>query len=321
MKPVNLSLSRFAKFVLLSTFCLVFLGGMVTSMNAGLSVPDWPTTYGYNMFTFPISKWVGLIAWEHVHRLMASLIGMLTIVLAAWTWRVEERGWVRALAIGALLLVIVQGVMGGLRVTELSVTLAIVHGCVAQAFLCVLALLALALSPAWDVPLATGVGSDSIDSCRRWAWTLTGAIYIQLILGAVMRHLHAGLAIPTFPLTPEGTLMPQVHNMMVDLHFTHRFWAVLVTAAMIFLVTKILVSAASEPRLVKPALWLAALVVLQIVLGAFIIWTYRAPIPTSLHVLNGATVLVVSFILAVRASRFSAPDSPSYPVSAAQLLT
>ena len=87
MQPINPWLSRFAKLLVAATFCLIFLGGMVTSMGSGLSVPDWPTSYGYSMFTFPFTRWVGGIFFEHTHRLLATCVGMMTTVLVAWIWR------------------------------------------------------------------------------------------------------------------------------------------------------------------------------------------------------------------------------------------
>lgn len=318
---MSLQLSRFAKLVVLSTLLLIFLGGMVTSLGAGLSVPDWPTTFGYNLFAFPVSRWVGPVFWEHVHRLVAAAVGLLTIVLAVWTWRADGRAWVRKVAVGAVALVIVQGIMGGLRVTQLSTALAIVHGCAAQAFLCAVTLLAMALSPEWEKPGGTAMARAR--NWKGWAWALTTAVYVQLILGAVMRHLGAGLAIPTFPLTPEGTLMPRVHNLMVDIHFTHRFWAVVVAVLTAVVVTKLVRTARDgnrvETRLLRPALWLAGLVAVQIGLGGAVIWMLRAPLPTSLHVVNGAVILMLCFMLAVRGSRFTylaANSTGPAPVSA-----
>ena len=309
MQTNNRYLSLFSKFVVFATLCLIFVGGMVTSLGAGLSVPDWPTSFGYNMFAFPVSRWVGPVFWEHSHRLLASMIGLLTIGLTLWIWRVERRPWVRRTAVAALVLVIAQGILGGLRVTHLSITLAMIHGCMAQAFLCVLTLLALALSPTWQVPLSQPAIADRARGWMKWAWALAGAVFIQLMIGAVMRHLGAGLAIPTFPLTPEGTLMPRVHNVMVEVHFTHRFWALVVTALGVVVFSK--VAAAVRPQggmetrmLLRPAIWLILLLSAQIAFGAAIIWLQRAPIPTSLHVVNGAAVLMLAFILAVRGSRF-----------------
>src|SRR5215470_146841 len=116
MQDENVSLHRFALLTACCTAFLIFVGGLVTSTQSGLSVPDWPTTYGWNMFTFPFSKWVGGIFFEHTHRLLASFVGFLTVVLTAWTWLRESRKWVRRLAAAALVTVILQGILGGLTV-------------------------------------------------------------------------------------------------------------------------------------------------------------------------------------------------------------
>src|SRR5438045_9377619 len=113
-----------------ATFPLIFMGGLVTSHGAGMSVPDWPNSYGYNMFLFPPRLWIGGILYEHTHRLMGTAVGMLSIVLALWAWRVERRRWVRWLATSVLLAVIFQGVLGGLRVVLVKLDLALVHACV-----------------------------------------------------------------------------------------------------------------------------------------------------------------------------------------------
>ncbi len=122
---------------------------MVTSKNAGLAVPDWPTTFGYNMFFFPFSKWIGGIFFEHVHRLIASTVGFLTIILAVWLWRSESRRWVRNLGYAALGAVVLQGVLGGLRVTMLKDEIGIFHACLAQAYFGLLIVIALVTSPFW----------------------------------------------------------------------------------------------------------------------------------------------------------------------------
>src|SRR3954464_13629346 len=109
-------LHRYAKVVCASTVILIVAGGLVTSTGSGLSVPDWPTSYGWNMFTFPMRHMVGGIFYEHGHRLIASTVGFLTIIRAAWTWRVEPRRWVRMLGLSALGAVILQGVLGGITV-------------------------------------------------------------------------------------------------------------------------------------------------------------------------------------------------------------
>ena len=142
--------NRFAKLVAALTLLLIAAGGMVTSTGSGLSVPDWPTTYGWNMFTFPLSKWVGGIRYEHFHRLVASTVGFLTIILAVWTWRVDTRRWVRSLGWACLGAVVLQGLLGGLTVLlKLPPAVSIGHAGLAQIFFCLTVMLALVTSPGW----------------------------------------------------------------------------------------------------------------------------------------------------------------------------
>ena len=130
-------LHRFAVFTAAATLCLIVAGGLVTSTESGLSVPDWPTTYGQNMFTFPLSKMVGGIRFEHTHRLIASGVGMLTVVLAIWLARREPRRWVRRLGYFALGAVVAQGLLGGLTVLLfLPPAVSVAHACLAQTFFC-----------------------------------------------------------------------------------------------------------------------------------------------------------------------------------------
>ncbi|HZY10222.1 MAG TPA: COX15/CtaA family protein, partial [Bacteroidota bacterium] len=121
MKGV-LTLHRFAVFTLVCTFLLIIAGGLVTSTQSGLSVPDWPTTYGHFMFFFPLGDMVGGIFYEHSHRMIASFVGFLTVILAIWIWRKDDRPWMRGLGIVALGTVIAQGVLGGLTVLFLLPT-------------------------------------------------------------------------------------------------------------------------------------------------------------------------------------------------------
>ncbi|MBA3609426.1 MAG: hypothetical protein H0W43_13120 [Chthoniobacterales bacterium] len=144
----NPFLHRFAWFLVGATLLLICSGGMVTSKGVGLAVPDWPTTFGYNMFFFPVSKWVGGIFFEHTHRLIASLIGFLSIVLALWLAFSKTARCIKTLDWVSLGAVILQGVLGGLRVTLLKDQIGIFHACLAQAFLGLLVVIALATSPA-----------------------------------------------------------------------------------------------------------------------------------------------------------------------------
>ena len=143
-------LHRFSKFVVACTVLLILAGSLVTSHDAGLSVPDWPTSYGWNMFTFPPSMWVANILYEHGHRLIASTVGFLTIVLAVWLWLTESRRWLRWLGVAALGAVVAQGVLGGLTVIFfLPAAISTAHAGLAEVFFCMTVAIALFTSPRW----------------------------------------------------------------------------------------------------------------------------------------------------------------------------
>src|SRR5882762_2887127 len=143
-------LHRFAKLVAACTVLLILAGSLVTSHDAGLSVPDWPTSYGWNMFTFPPSMWVANIFYEHGHRLIASTVGFLTIVLAVWLWRADSRRWLRWLGVAALGAVIAQGVLGGITVLFfLPAAVSTAHAGLAEVFFCMTVAIALFTSPRW----------------------------------------------------------------------------------------------------------------------------------------------------------------------------
>ncbi len=203
----NKWLNRFAWLTCVATLLLICSGGMVTSKNVGLAVPDWPTTFGYNMFLFPVSKWVGGILFEHTHRLMGSLVGFLTIILAVWLWVREDRPWVRNLSAIAVFGVILQGVLGGLRVTMMKDQIGIFHACVAQAFLGLLVLIALVTTQFWRSLANQAIDSHRFVPTKTLAVAITVAIYIQLALGATMRHQHRDLSILDFP-TANGAWIP-----------------------------------------------------------------------------------------------------------------
>ncbi len=203
----NKWLNRFAWFICVAALLLICSGGMVTSKNVGLAVPDWPTTFGYNMFLFPVSKWVGGILFEHTHRLIASAVGFLTIILAIWLWRSESRKLVRNLGLIALAGVILQGILGGLRVTMLKDQIGIFHACVAQAFLALLMVIALVTTNFWRSLDEIDISPKKFAPIRRLAIAITLAIYVQLALGATMRHQHRDLSILDFP-TANGAWIP-----------------------------------------------------------------------------------------------------------------
>lgn len=298
-----LKLASFARLTVAATLFLIFLGGMVTSHNAGLAVPDWPLSFG----TINPDGWwkIQNVFLEHGHRLFAQFVGLLTTILAIRIWKNDERGWMRALGVAAFIGVCLQGILGGLRVTHLSTSLAIVHACTAQAFLCLLIVIAAALSPRWmedDGELS----ARSLGWIRPWSWLLAISVYLQLILGAVTRHLSresgAGLAFHDFPLA-DGQVVPALDTFGRQMHFAHRAGALWIALLTFFLVVMVAVGARRETRLLAPAFALVLLLALQISLGAQIIWLDRPPFATSLHVVTGAAILGTSLVLAVRATR------------------
>ena len=290
-------LHRYSKAVAISTVLLIAAGGTVTSTGSGLSVPDWPTSYGWSMFTFPVRNWVGGIKYEHAHRLIASTVGFLTIILAAWTWK-TERNPVRWLGPAALGAVILQGVLGGLTVLFfLPAPISTGHAGLAQIFFCLTLTIALLTSPGWkDAP-------DWVDDARlrRLAATTTALIYVQILLGATMRHTGAGLAIPDFPLA-FGGMVPDHWSGRIAIHFSHRVGALIVTAAIVATAARAWTHAA-RPELRRPAALIVGLVALQIALGASVVLSGLDPVVNTIHVVNGALVLGTSLVLALRSFR------------------
>jgi heme a synthase len=294
-------LHRFTVLLSAATVLLIAAGGMVTSTNSGLSVPDWPNTYGSFMFTFPLEKMVGGIFYEHGHRLIASTVGFLTIVLALWTWRVDARASVRRLAFAALGAVIVQGLLGGITVLLLlPAPVSIGHAAIAQLFFCMIVALAVFTSHSWQEPAA----APEDRRLRRLALTTTVLVYVQILLGATVRHTEAGMAIPDFPLS-YGRLVPPFWSTAIALHFAHRMGALIVTTAVLFTVTHVWRAHRSRAHIAVPALLMALLVFVQITLGAFVVLSGLQPIVNTAHVVNGALVLASSLVLTLRAFRTS----------------
>jgi len=178
---------RLAVMASVATFILILFGGLVTGLGVGLAVPDWPSTFGHNMFLFPLDKMVGGVFYEHTHRLIGSLVGLATVALAVALWVAERRRWLRVLGIVAVALVVVQGVLGGLRVIWLHDGLALVHGIVAQGFFALVISLAVVTAKAWREAQARPA-QTGLDSLRRLALLLAGAAYLQVAFGAVLTH-------------------------------------------------------------------------------------------------------------------------------------
>jgi len=234
---------RLAVVTACATFPLLFIGGLVTSKGAGLAVPDWPTTFGYNMFLYPWSKMIGNIFYEHGHRLVASAVGMLTIALALSLWFQEQRSWLRWLGVTVLGFVILQGVIGGLRVVLLEHTLAIVHAAVAQVFFGLTVSLVLFTCSSWREETVAQPLLDA-ERLRRICALTTGLIYIQLIFGAVLRH--------------TGTRLD-----------AHLLFAAAVAVHVILVMTKVARLRVGHPYLSRLAFALGGLLVLQLALGIF----------------------------------------------------
>src|SRR5256886_14622910 len=285
---------------------------MVTSKGVGLAVPDWPTTFGYNMFLFPISKWIGGVLFEHTHRLIASTVGVLTIVLAVWLWRTEDRQRIKTLGLVAVAAVILQGILGGLRVTMLKDEIGIFHACLAQAFLGLIVLIAIMPADFWRSFGNVDVDLTKFRAVKVIAVATTIAIYLQLALGATMRHQHKDLAILDFP-TANGAWIPDtsaaalakinvwrdaralsdVDAFQIWLQMTHRFVAVLIGIAVIMFFVRVrrLRNSSRAPILSGSSILWVILFFLQFTLGAFTIWSNKAADVATTHVAVGAIML------------------------------
>src|SRR5579863_1426695 len=285
------TLHRYAIACVIATWCLIFVGGLVTSTGSALAVPDWPLAFGHL-----IPQLVGGVRFEYGHRVAAATVSLLTLILAVWSWRVEPRRWVRMLALAAFALIIVQAVLGGITVLlELPLAIAVAHAATAQAFFCVMVTLAAMTNARWRAMPARAAPS----SLRRLAAATTVVIYLQILVGAVMRHLGAGLAIPDFPLS-YGRLVPPLDSGFVIINFAHRCGAVVVTVIVLWTVVSVRRFYRDDAWRRRPALALLMLLVAQIMLGALTVWSGRAVLPTTVHDAVGAAVLATSLLLTLR---------------------
>ncbi|OFW15013.1 MAG: hypothetical protein A3F69_04975 [Acidobacteria bacterium RIFCSPLOWO2_12_FULL_66_10] len=312
-------LHTFAKLVAGCTVMLILAGSLVTSHDAGLSVPDWPTSYGWNMFTFPPSMWVANIFYEHVHRLIASTVGFLTILLTAWLWMNDSRRWMRWFGVGALGAVIAQGVLGGLTVLFfLPAAVSTAHAGLAEIFFCMTVAIALFTSPGWLADYGNPVDDPSL---RRLATTATVCIYIQILVGATMRHTGAGLAIPDFPWM-FGHLVPDHWDSKIAVHFVHRVGALIVTLAVLASSAYVWSRHRGRRELTRPVTLGLVLVGTQVTLGALTVLSRRAVWINSVHVVCGALVLTTSLVLTLRSWRVAcAPAGVRLPADHRSLRT
>ncbi|PHX93075.1 MAG: hypothetical protein CK546_07360 [Pedosphaera sp.] len=366
-------LHRFAVLTALATLALIGIGGLVTSHGAGMAVPDWPNSYGYNMFTFPLSMWVGGILYEHSHRLAGSVVGFLTLVLALWLNGRPAAKWLRGgslavLALGllastsskvkldnvlflvgtgavgfgisffwpqhepvsrrlgrfgllALVLVIVQGVLGGLRVTALADWLGIFHGTLAQCFLALMCAIAMVTSGWWQGLKAESQPMTVPAPVGNFLLITTLLILGQLALGASMRHQHAGLAVPDFPLA-HGKVWPATdaaslvtynrerHDHrefkaitagQIHLHMAHRIGALVVFGHVLGCLLKLRRTVGGAHPLARVAAGWFALICVQFGLGIWTVLSNKAADIATLHVLVGAASLVTGALLTLLA--------------------
>ena len=312
-------LSLWALLSLAATFLLLCSGGIVTSKGAGMTVPDWPTTYGYNMFLFPVSHWVGGIFYEHTHRLIASGVGLMTLVLAVWIFVADPRRWVKILGAAAFVAVCLQGVLGGLRVTLYKDELGIFHALLAQSFLCAVGILAVATSRRFQRGEWDFFHPDPV--LRHLVSVTTVLIFVQLGLGATMRHEHAGLSIPDFPAaygkwipdtspgaiaainearTAEGQ-MP-TNALFIWVQMAHRAMAMLILLGTVAVFQR----AATTSRLRATKFWSLVwlgLVIAQVGLGAWTIWSNKAADVATVHMAVGALALLLGTLFSFRLFR------------------
>jgi cytochrome c oxidase assembly protein subunit 15 len=328
----NRRLHWFSIALMATTFVLLMSGGTVTSKGVGMAVPDWPTTFNENMFLAHPRLWFGPGRWpqfwEHSHRLLGSLVGFLAILQMLWLWRTQKaRPWLKYLGVFGLVLVCVQGLMGGFRVTENSDFLAAVHGVNGQLYFCITILCAAATGPVWAkaVRLGTWVSTPRNRGLIIGAWVLLFALLIQLVLGAMVRHSKSGLAIYDFP-TSYGQVLPPMDQASLDklsadlpfnhqtsggyliwqvhLHFAHRAFAVVVSLILAWVFVQAYRRASETAEVSRPAGVMAGLLLLQIALGASVIWSARQTEITTLHQSVGALLLGVTFLLTLRVHLF-----------------
>lgn len=315
---------RAACFLVGSILFLITLGGQVTTKVAGMAVPDWPSTFGHNMFIYPWSKMTAstMVFLEHSHRLVASGVGLITLGVAVLVWLIQPSGLPRRLALGVSLLVVLQGILGGQRVIQASWILGLLHGCLAQLFLLTAGTLALVLSEFWRNP---GQGDEHALSRSRMVWFFTGVVFLQTVLGAWMRHGGPGfLSVPDFPkiygewfpsfwdsatlaqinqFRSEKLQWPETTPILILGQILHRSLGILAAVG-------ILVGAVWSVRSSSTPFWWkrgvvfwVLLALAQVLLGVSVIWSGRLPELATLHVLVGAGLTLTGWLLGLASYR------------------
>jgi cytochrome c oxidase assembly protein subunit 15 len=278
---------------------------------------DWPLSNG----SLNPQNWTvqSDMRAEHSHRLLGMIVGLLSLSLLVWTWRREERAWLRMLARVLVLVVVLQGVLGGARVrfdalntqaehNLVAQSFAVAHACGAMIVLGILVALMLASSRHW-IERQGGLSEAVPTSIKRWGLVATLAVFLQILIGAIMRHADAGLAIAQFPMARPGSLLPAYWNFDVSIHFAHRVGAVIVTALLLVLLTKLWQNNNTRNAFFFGILAVLGLLCVQIYLGALTIWTVRNPYVATIHHLVGAFLLASTWGLTFVAHRSVIPKS------------
>ncbi|MCB9883650.1 MAG: COX15/CtaA family protein, partial [Planctomycetes bacterium] len=316
-------LHRFALLTAFTTLLLITAGGTVTSLGAGNSVPDWPTSYDRWVFFWVPKDWWGVpnILAEHGHRVLGATLGVEVLLLAIWYQRVEGRSWIRKLGWISLVAVTTQGILGGMTVLNYTpLWNSALHGTVGQSVFCLLIAMAVFTSRRW-VEGAFKPPERPSGPLLCFSTVLTLLVFCQLILGATMRHMKglaykhpsegdvaiSPLAIQDFPLA-MGRLIPPLEEAPVVVHFAHRCVALLILCLVVYgfvLVRRDFRQQRWAWLLVRVLL---VLVLVQVTLGAFTVWSNKAIVTTVTHVVNGALVLATSFLTALTAFTLRAAE-------------
>lgn len=323
--------AAFSKLIGVATIGLIFAGSVVTSKNVGLSVPDWPTSYGYQMWALPFSMWKGGVLYEHLHRVFASLAGLLVLIMAVWLLVKEDRPRLRNLGLACLGVVILQGLLGGATVLlTLPRPVSIAHGVLAQIFFCLTLVLAYGLSLERIERLQRPESFVS-RSWRRGLVALCLLVGLQLVLAAWMRHdfkQQGGVAIPDFP-TVAGRWVPWVNadstawvnhwregavwrhganfelskpaqTYQLAIHLAHRAVAAVIVGAFVVLTLAARRRYPPGHRVRRMVILANTLLTLQVILGLFTVWSNKGEMITSLHVMTGAALFGSTILLALR---------------------
>ena len=309
-------LQRLSKTTVLLTLLLIFVGALVKSHEVGLSVPDWPTTYGKQMFAFPVSEMVGGIFYEHGHRMMATFVGFITLMQAVLLGFSDQPKWIIKLGYISLILVITQGILGGITVLYfLPPVISIIHGILAQTFFLFTILIAYGLSS----ERTNREDSGYTKSLRKISFIIISMGYIQLILGALTRHTASGLAIPDFP-TMGGLWIPTFSESMINninvmlfdldldmieryqviIHFSHRLGAFIITFTIGYFFVRYKNIIKEYHHIYKTFIFFSVILLIQLSLGILTVLSERSPYISSFHVLTGAALLGLSLLFVLR---------------------